>query len=130
LTGADLFKIEQVNPYSDNYKACTEETKKDKQNDARPELVSYPDVYEYDEIYFLYPNYWGTMPMAVFTLLDKVDLSEKTIYPLCTNEGSGMGSSLRDLKKLCPGSEIKDGLPIYGSEVYECDADLKRWLGK
>ena len=56
------------------------------------------------------------MPMCMFTLLEKYDLTGKTIIPFCTNEGSGMGSSERDLKKLCAGATIKAGLSIHGAE--------------
>ena len=90
LIDADTFKIEMKDPYSPVYMTCIDEAKKDKQKNARPELVSMPDsIDEYSTIVLAYPNYWGTMPMAVFTFLEKYDFSGKTILPLCTNEGSG-----------------------------------------
>lgn len=70
LTGADLFQIEQKVPYAADYDTCIAQAKKDLQAGARPELVTLPDsLDEYDEIYLGYPNYWGTMPMAVYTFL-------------------------------------------------------------
>lgn len=42
LTGADIFKIEQKEPYEADYKTCIEQAKKDKNNNARPELVNFP----------------------------------------------------------------------------------------
>ena len=129
LTGADLFEIKQVHPYSDEYNTCIAEAKKDKQEDARPALEALPEnMDQYDTVYLLYPNYWGTMPMAVFTLLDAFDWTGKNIKPLCTNEGSGMGSSEEDLKKMCKGAEIKPGLAVTGSYVNECDEKLKGWF--
>ena len=84
---ADSFKIEMKNPYSPVYMTCIEEAKKDLRAKARPELVSIPEsIDEYDFIVLAYPNYWGTMPMAVFTFLEQFDFSGKTILPLCTNE--------------------------------------------
>ena len=50
------------------------------------------------------------MPMCMFTLLEKYDLTGKTLIPFCTNEGSGMGGSERDLKNLCKGATVKPGL--------------------
>ena len=68
LTGADRFKIDPIQPYSPGYNACIAEAQDDQRRDARPELKEYPDSLDgYDAIYLGYPNYWGTMPIAVFT---------------------------------------------------------------
>ena len=129
LLPADTFKIEMKNPYSPVYMTCIEEAKKDLRAKARPELVSMPEsIDEYDTVILAYPNYWGTMPMAVFTFLEKFDFSGKTILPLCTNEGSGMGGSERDIKKACPGATVKKGLPITGSAAANSKNSVERWL--
>ena len=87
LINADTFKIEMKDPYSPVYMTCIDQAKKDLREKARPELVSCLDsIDEYDTIILAYPNYWGTMPMAVMTFLEKYDFSGKTILPLCTNE--------------------------------------------
>ena len=126
---ADMFKIEMKNPYSKEYNPCIEEAKKDKQNNARPELISLPESIDgYDTVILGYPNYWGTMPMAVFTFLENYDFSGKTILPLCTNEGSGMGGSERDIRNTCKGAEVKHGLSISGSSVGSSDAQIEKWL--
>ena len=129
LIEADTFKIEMKDPYSPVYMTCIEEAKKDLRAKARPELVSMPDrIDEYDTIVLAYPNYWGTMPMAVFTFLDAFDFSGKIILPLCTNEGSGMGGSERDIKKACPGAAVKKGLPVTGSQAAESRVNVEKWL--
>ena len=129
LIEADTFKIEMKDPYSPVYMTCIDEAKKDLQAKARPELVSMPDsIDEYDTIVLAYPNYWGTMPMAVFTFLENFDFSGKTILPLCTNEGSGMGGSERDIKKSCPGATVKSGLSITGSEAANAAGRVEKWL--
>ena len=129
LIDADTFKIEMKNPYSPVYMTCIEEAKKDLRAKARPELVSMPEsIDEYDTVVLAYPNYWGTMPMAVFTFLEAFDFTGKTILPLCTNEGSGMGSSERDIKKTCPGADVKKGLSITGSQTANAKASVQKWL--
>ena len=129
LISADTFKIEMKNPYSPVYMTCIEEAKKDLRAKARPELVSVPEsIDEYDTVILAYPNYWGTMPMAVYTFLENFDFSGKTILPLCTNEGSGMGSSEREIKKTCPGANVKKGLPITGSAAANSKSSVERWL--
>lgn len=129
LNGADLFKIEMKTPYSKDYKECIKEAQIHKDKGILPELASVPESLDaYDQIVLAYPNYWGTYPMAVLTFLKQFDFTGKTIYPLCTNEGSGMGSSESDLKKELPGADIRKGLSIRGSDVYGCDDDLRAWL--
>ncbi len=126
---ADTFKIEMKDPYSPVYMTCIEEAKKDLRTNARPELTNYLDsIDEYDTVILAYPNYWGTMPMAVYTFLDRYDFTGKTILPLCTNEGSGMGSSEGNIKKLAPGANVKRGLSITGSNAANAGGSVKKWL--
>ncbi len=128
---ADVFKIDMKDPYSPVYMTCINEAKKDYQNNARPELKEYPeDISAYDTVILAYPNYWGTMPMAVFTFLERYDFSGKTILPLCTNEGSGLGSSERDIKKTVPGALVKNGLSITGSAAASASGKVRAWLAE
>lgn len=129
LSGADIFKIEQAKPYSKGYNDCIEEARADQQTNARPELKSYLDsIDDYDVIYLGFPNYWSTMPMAVFTFLEHFDFSGKVIKPFCTHEGSGMGKSLSDIKKLCPDAIVEKGLALHGSCVSRAKGDIERWV--
>ena len=129
LTGARLFKIEQIAEYPWDYSACIEEARRDQNRDARPELKAYPDGLEdYETIYLGYPNYWGTMPMAVFTFLEKFDFSGKIVKPFCTHEGSGMGKSEADIRRLCPGATVERGIAIQGARVKHARSELERWV--
>lgn len=129
LSGADLFKIEQAHPYAAGYNDCIAQAQEDQRRNARPELKSYPESLEgYDVIYLGYPNYWSTMPMAVFTFLEHFDFDGKTIRPFCTHEGSGMGSSVGDIKRLCPGATVEKGLAIRGSSVGQSKKDIEKWI--
>ena len=129
MIDADMFKIEMKDPYSPVYMTCIEEAKKDLRDNARPKLVSVPDsIDEYDTVILAYPNYWGTFPMAVATFIDNFDFTGKTVLPLCTNEGSGMGNSEADLRKMMPGAKIKGGLSITGSRA--SSASGWRWANE
>lgn len=129
LIDADTFKIEMKDPYSPVYMTCIDQAKKDLRDDARPELVSMPDsIDEYDTIVLGYPNYWGTMPMAVVTFLEAFDFSGKRILPLCTNEGSGLGSSVSHIKKYAKGADVEKGLAITGSQAANSKAQVQRWF--
>lgn len=129
MTGAGLFKIEPMVEYSNDYNECIEEAKQDLKRDARPELMTWPESMEqYDSIYLGYPNYWATMPMAVFTFLERYGFSNKSIRPFCTHEGSGMGQSEADIRRLCPDAIVEKGLAILGSKVLDAKESIRQWL--
>lgn len=129
LTQSDIFRIEPLKPYSKNYNECIAQAKDDLQRGARPELKSYlPGIDQYDTIYLGYPNYWGTMPMCVFTFLEHYDFKGKTIYPFCTHEGSGLARSENDIKRCCA-ARVENGLAIHGSDVEQSKEVIQSWLG-
>ncbi len=129
LTGGELYKIEQAQPYSDDYNTCTAESKAHLRNNARPEVLNLPgDLDAYDEIYLGYPNYWGTMPMAVYTFLESYDFTGKTIHPFCTHEGSGLSHTVQDIQKAAPGAVVAKGLAIHGSSVDGAKKVIEKWI--
>ncbi len=131
LTGGELYKIEQVEPYSDNYQQCIAEAQQDLRAKARPEVLDLPDDLDtYDEIYLGYPNYWGTMPMAVYTFLEHYDFTGKTIRPFCTHEGSGLSRTVQDIQKAAPGAAVTQGLAIHGSHIAEAKSAFAQWIGE
>ena len=128
LTGSDLFQIETVKAYPEDYTETTRVSQDELSQNARPELTEMVAAMDaYAVIYLGYPNWWGTMPMAVFTFLESYDFSGKIIVPYCTHEGSGLGSSERDIKKLCPTAKVLSGLAIKGG-VGSAGKDLASWL--
>jgi flavodoxin len=129
LTGSDLFEIDTVKPYPKDYTETTNVAMDEKRKNARPGLTKVVDGMEaYDVIYLGYPNWWGTFPMAVCTFLESYDFSGKTIIPYCTHEGNGLGSSERDIKKLCPTATVLPGLAIRGCTVKNAEGIIKSWL--
>lgn len=129
LTGGELFKIEQEQPYSEDYQTCIAEAKADLQKRARPEVLNLPDdLGAYDEIYLGYPNYWGTMPMAVYTFLESYNFAGKTIHPFCTHEGSGLSETVKDIQRAAPGAKVTKGIAIRGSSADGARAALEKWI--
>ena len=101
----------------------------EKKSNARPELASHViNMDQYDTIFLGYPNWWGTFPMAVFTFLEEYNFTEKSIWPFCTHEGSGLGTSERDIKRICPTAKVVNGLAIRGGSVNGSENALRRWL--
>lgn len=130
-TGGDLFAIETVKPYPEQYHACTEAAKRERDNDSRPALKSrVDDMSQYDIVMIGYPNWWGTMPMAIRTFIESYDLSGKTLIPFCTHGGGGIQNCFRDFTAATPSSEHKEGLLVSGSSASSCRDRVEKWLQK
>jgi flavodoxin len=129
--GGDLFKINTVKSDPLDYYAIADIVRFELRQNARPELTgTIKNMYDYDVIFLGYPNWWGTFPMAVCTFLESYDFSGKTIAPFCTHEGSGLGSSEGDIKRLCPNAKILPGIAIRGSLVTNAGSVIQSWLKK
>lgn len=129
LTGGQTFEIKTVKSYPEDYTETTKVAMQEKREKTRPELAEeVKDMDAYDVIYLGYPNWWATMPMALFTFLESYDFSGKTIVPFCTHEGSGMGISERDIKQICPNAKVLPGLAIRGGSVNRADKEVADWL--
>lgn len=128
LTDAELFKLEPMQEYAWDYNECIAQAQTDQRRDARPKLKAYPKhMNEFETVYLGFPNYWGTMPMCVFTFLEHFDFSGKTIKPFCTHEGSGFGNSISDIQRLCPTAEVRPGFDMRGAQVKKAEKNLKKW---
>ena len=125
---ADIFEIVADKKYPIKYDDCIEIAKKELRENSRPKLKDNIDIKEYDIIFVGYPNWWGTMPMPVWTFLEEKDFTNKKVLPFCTHEGSGLGKSESDIKKLTGGAEVLKGLAINGSEVNNSEKQIKKWL--
>ena len=126
--GADIFEIETVTPYAENYRECCMQAVQEAKSGARPAIKGgIADISGYDTIFVCFPNWCGTAPMCVFTFLESFDLTGKKIVPLCTNEGSGLANSEKDLARSCPGAEIKPGLSVKGHQAKDSAEEIGTW---
>ena len=129
MTGGDLFQIEAVNAYPEDYTETTEVARQELRTNARPKLTGHVETMASFEVIFLgYPIWWGTMPMPVYSFQEDYDFSGKTIAPFCTHEGSGLGRSVSDIRKMCPQSTVPDGLAIHGGDVKNAHDEVAGWL--
>ena len=127
MTGADMFKVEPAVPYSADYQTCIEEAKKRVGNAPIKEKLS--DISAYDTVFIMSPIYWGTYAPEVETAIEGLDFSGKTVRVISTHEGSGLGSMVSDVKKMCKGANVdSNGLAIKGSTVKSSKAVIEKWL--
>ena len=128
---ADLFEIDTVKPYAENYRACCGEAFAELKANARPEIKGFvDDISGYDTIFVCFPCWCGTAPMCIFTFLEHYDLTGKKIVPLCTNEGSGMANSEKDLQNSCKGATVVTGLSVRGHQCKDSEELIAAWAKK
>jgi flavodoxin len=126
--GGDLFEVDTVERYADDYYACIDEAKKELNANARPELREYLDsIDEYDNVFVCGPCWWGTFPMAIFSQLERLDFTGKKVMAVMTHEGSGLGSCERDLKKICTGASFGKGLAVHGADAAKSEDTVAAW---
>lgn len=121
-TGADRFEIVPQKAYpKDSYDECIKIAKQEKQANARPAIKGDVKVEDYDVVFIGYPNWWGEVPMCVYTFIEKHDWNGKTVIPFITHEGSGMGGTDRKIANACKGADVAvgKGLAIQGKEAQE-----------
>ena len=132
--GGDLFLIESVTPYPEDYTECTEVAKRELNAKARPAIKGDIKAEDYDIIFIGYPNWWGDMPMPVYTFIEKHSWQGKTVIPFCTHEGSGLSGTENKLKAACKGATVLKGLAVRGATAQNAQAQAKEsvnnWLGK
>lgn len=133
-TGADRFEIVPEKSYPEDYNECIEVAKDEKQAGARPAIKGDVAVEDYDIVFLGYPNWWGEVPMAVYTFIEMHDWNGKTVIPFITHEGSGMGGTDRKIAQACAGADVAvgKGLALQGKIAQEqrdsAMKSVKKWL--
>lgn len=128
-TNGALCKIETETPYPTGYDDTTAIAQQEQADNARPTLSTHVEnMDQYDTIFLGYPIWYGDMPMAMYTFLEEYDFSGKTIIPFSTHAGSGWGSSISTITRLCPDAVLLDGFSVAGAQAAASRAEVKSWL--
>lgn len=130
-TGADIFEIVPETPYTDDYDAVVDQAQQEQSDGARPAIAdTVPNIDDYDTILFGFPNWWGDMPMIMYTFLDDYDLSGKTIAPFATSASSGLSDSVNSIQNEEPDATVVEGLSIRESNLEDADSAVAEWLNE
>lgn len=128
-TGADIFEIVPAEPYTDDYNTLLDIAQDEQANDARPAIAdTVANFGQYDVVYLGYPNWWGDMPMILYTFLDTYDFSGKTIAPFVTSGGSGFSGTIRTIESMEPNATVTEGLSLGSSQAANPGSDVAQWL--
>ena len=128
-TGADIFEIIPAEPYTDDYDTLLDIAQDEQATDARPAIAEIVENFErYDVVYLGYPNWWGDMPMILYTFLDEYDFSGKTIAPFVTSGGSGFSGTIGTIESMEPDATVTEGLSLESSEAADPAAAVTEWL--
>lgn len=131
MVGGDIVELQTVNPYPDEYRATTEQARRELDSGYKPPLTTeIKNLASYDVIFVGSPCWWGTYAAPVKTFLSDADFSGKTLVPFITHGGSGLGRAPADMAKLCPGATLLEGLAVRGDSVKTAQKDVESWLRK
>ena len=127
--GGGLFSIQTEEKYPGDYDDTVDQGQEEQSENARPKLSSHVDhMDQYDVVFLGYPNWWGDMPMAVYSFLDEYDLSGKTVIPFVTSGGSGFFDTVSAIKEEEPDADVQEGLELSDSETADSEDEVKSWV--
>ena len=128
IVGADMFKVDPLEPYSADYKQSIEDAKERTRSHNAPIKEKVPDISSYEVIYVGSPVYLGGMPEEMFTALKGLDYTGKIIRPFVTHEGSGLSGIPMQLKNICGDAVITSGIAIRGAVVNSAKNQVEEWI--
>ncbi|NLO84789.1 MAG: flavodoxin [Clostridiales bacterium] len=127
--GGDLFEIETTEQYPLKHDALVDHAANEQDADTRPELAAHiQSLDQYDTIILGFPNWWGDLPMPLYTFLETYDFGAKTIVPFVVHGGSGFSDMLSTISHLQPGAHINDNvLSLSRNDVANSDEEIVQW---
>lgn len=127
--GADIFRIEPETSYPTDHDELVDIAREEQSNNARPAIKDTIENFDtYENIFVGYPNWWGDMPMILYSFFDEYDFSGKTIIPFNTHGGSGFSGTISTIKELEPNAEVLDGKSISRNDIQDAEQEIVDWV--
>ena len=131
LLGSDEYEICSAVGYPENLEECNRIARKEAEENARPELGNpLPDMGAITDLVLVYPNWWGDLPMAVYSFLDRINTENLNIYPVCTHEDNGLAMTERILAQSYPKANVQKGVAIRGSVAHSSPFQTENTIEK
>ena len=103
ITGADTYKIEAAEPYTDadiEYNDECRSAVEQNDPDARPAFAGdAPSLEGVQTVFLGYPIWYGQAPRIMDTFVESVSFDGVTVIPFCTSDNSGIGDSAKELEQ-------------------------------
>lgn len=128
--GGDIFRIEPVTPYPDDYNETAYGIAKEQKEKGIHPPIKNTDISSYDVIFVGTPAWWYTMAPPVMTFLAENNFEGKTIIPFVTHGGGGGYTIDKDMENLAKGSKVLQPLVVYGKGGMSIDKDITDWINK
>ena len=130
--GTDIFRIEPETPYPTDHDELVDLASEEQSDNARPAIKDTIENFDtYENIFVGYPNWWGDMPMILYSFFDEYDFSGKTIVPFNTHGGSGFSNTISTIAGLEPGANVNEnGFTVSRDNVQEAESDIIAWLNE
>lgn len=127
--GGDLFRIETAEEYPLDHDPLVDQAADEQDTNARPELAAHVENFDqYDYVLLGFPNWWGDMPMAVYSFLEEYDFGSKTIIPFITHGGSGASRTVSTISELQPDALMGDEpLVLSRNDVENSEETVIAW---
>ncbi len=126
--GGDIFRIEPVAPYPDDYQETAYGIAKEQKDKNIHPPIKNTDVAPYDVIFVGTPAWWYTMAPPVMTFLEQNKFEGKTIIPFITHGGGGSYTIDKDMANLAKGSKVLTPFVVYEHGNANTDKDIAEWL--
>lgn len=131
LTGADVFALEPVNPYTDedlNWRDRESRVVKEHEAGELPVGLVSVEVAgweNYDTVYIGYPIWWQDASWVMDAFVEANDFTGKTVISFCTSQASGYGESGAHLAEKAGTGNWIDGINFFGTAS---DEEISTWL--
>lgn len=126
-TQGDLFTIEPVVPYPEQYTPCTEVALEERDSNARPAIKDKVDNWnEYDVVFIGCPVWWHEAPMILHTFAESYDFSGKTVVPFCTYASTYRDETLAKIAEITPAARHLEGFGARNRST----AGVAEWLDR
>ncbi len=131
---ADIYEIVPEQPYTDadlNWNDRNSRTTLEQDDKTvRPAIAGeLPDLSAWDTVLIGYPIWWGEEPRIMDTLVESLDLNDKTIAVFFTSGGSGLGNSMKNLEQNAGAGTWLEGKRFYPNTSAQELADWAKGLG-
>lgn len=109
-TDGGIYRIETETAYPDDRGELMKKAQEQHSRGVRPALKGAPEsMKDYDIIFLCFPEWDGTMPMAVWTFIEDYDMRDKAVIPVCEGSTGGLERAIEDIFSIEPEMTIVDG---------------------